>query len=155
METQSTPRHDDVEAMEIMVGDRAAVGNRHGLVVHYTEDEVTLSMDDDRNGPSQVFDRLDVNRVSHETVAATIGRNTPHDTASARDEAEEEGRPAHYGGKDDPYEAIKVILAWDCDFLEGNVIKYLKRYKLKGGVVDLAKARRYLDWLIEREAEKG
>ena len=25
--------------------------------------------------------------------------------------------PDHYGGKENPYEAIKVILAWDLDFV--------------------------------------
>ena len=40
------------------------------------------------------------------------------------------------------------------DFLQGNVIKYVCRYKLKNGVEDLKKARHYLDCLIERE-EKG
>lgn len=39
-------------------------------------------------------------------------------------------------------------------FLEGNVIKYVCRYKAKNGVEDLKKARHYLDCLIERE-EKG
>ena len=34
----------------------------------------------------------------------------------------------------------------------GNVIKYLCRYKTKGGVEDLNKARHYIDLLIEVEA---
>lgn len=34
-------------------------------------------------------------------------------------------------------------------FLRGNVIKYLTRYDQKGGVEDIRKARRYLDWLIQ------
>lgn len=34
-------------------------------------------------------------------------------------------------------------------FLRGNVIKYLARYDEKGGLVDLKKARHYLDRLIE------
>jgi hypothetical protein len=34
-------------------------------------------------------------------------------------------------------------------FLRGNAIKYLVRYKDKGGVEDLRKARHYLDKLIE------
>jgi hypothetical protein len=40
------------------------------------------------------------------------------------------------------------------DFLEGNIIKYVCRYKLKNGIEDLQKAKHYLDCLIERE-EKG
>lgn len=34
-------------------------------------------------------------------------------------------------------------------YLRGNVIKYMWRCELKGGVKDLRKARVYLDWLIK------
>ena len=37
-------------------------------------------------------------------------------------------------------------------FAAGNVIKYLCRYKTKGGIEDLKKARHCLDLLIEIEA---
>ena len=40
-------------------------------------------------------------------------------------------------------------------FLQGNVIKYLCRYRDKNGVEDLRKARHYLDKLIEVECEQG
>ena len=45
------------------------------------------------------------------------------------------------------------ILANNLGFLEGNIIKYITRYKDKGGTVDLHKARHYLDKLIEQEEE--
>lgn len=35
--------------------------------------------------------------------------------------------PAHYGGADNPYEAIKVIEAWDLGFCLGNTVKYIAR----------------------------
>lgn len=47
------------------------------------------------------------------------------------------------------------IQAWDyitlnrLGYLEGNIIKYVTRYKQKHGVQDLEKARHYLDKLIE------
>lgn len=43
------------------------------------------------------------------------------------------------------------ILAHDLGFLEGNVIKYVTRYRKKDGIQDLLKARHYLDKLIEVE----
>ena len=46
---------------------------------------------------------------------------------------------------------IDFIVANNMDFLEGNVIKYVARYKNKNGLEDLAKARHYLDMLIKRE----
>lgn len=47
---------------------------------------------------------------------------------------------------------IEFILANELGFCEGNVIKYLCRYKRKNGLEDLKKARQYLDFLIERES---
>ena len=48
---------------------------------------------------------------------------------------------------------IDFILANELGFCEGNVIKYLCRYKRKNGLEDLKKARQYLDFLIERESK--
>ena len=51
----------------------------------------------------------------------------------------------------------KAIQPWDyiagnnIGYLEGNVIKYVSRWRDKGGVADLEKARHYLDKLIELE----
>ena len=55
--------------------------------------------------------------------------------------------PGHYGGEENPYEAIKVIEAWGLDFHLGNVIKYISRAgkKDKGTVEDLKKAKWYID----------
>lgn len=40
-------------------------------------------------------------------------------------------------------------------FCQGNVIKYICRYKGKNGLEDLKKARVYLDWMIkDREKEE-
>lgn len=46
---------------------------------------------------------------------------------------------------------VDYINANNLGFLEGNVIKYITRYKRKGGVEDLRKARHYLDMLIQQE----
>ena len=56
--------------------------------------------------------------------------------------------PGHYPfvGSEDP---IDVCLKWGIGFCEGNVIKYVVRWKKKGGIEDLKKARIYLDRLIE------
>lgn len=65
--------------------------------------------------------------------------------------------PAHYGGADNPYEAIKVIKAWSLGFCLGNTVKYISRAGKKGDALeDLKKARWYLDREIqEREAANG
>ncbi len=59
--------------------------------------------------------------------------------------------PQHYGG-DTPYEAIKVIEAWNLGFCLGNTVKYISRAgkKDKAKIIeDLEKARWYLDREIQ------
>ena len=61
--------------------------------------------------------------------------------------------PKHYtNGKIEP---IDFINANNMDYLEGNIVKYISRYKLKNGVEDLKKASWYLDRLIKREEGKA
>jgi hypothetical protein len=43
---------------------------------------------------------------------------------------------------------IEYILANDLDFCEGNIIKYITRYKDKNGIEDLQKAKHYIELLI-------
>ena len=58
----------------------------------------------------------------------------------------------HYVGKAvQPWEAMEAWMPREAfiGFLEGNVIKYLARWRGKGGLQDLAKAAHYLDKLVE------
>jgi hypothetical protein len=66
--------------------------------------------------------------------------------------SEQVDHPAHYGGADNPYEAIKVIEAWGLGFCLGNAVKYIARAGKKSGsntLTDLEKARWYLDRMIQ------
>jgi hypothetical protein len=51
--------------------------------------------------------------------------------------------------------AVKAIQPWDfiiannLGYLEGNIIKYVSRWKDKGGIEDLKKAQHYMQKLIE------
>ncbi len=54
--------------------------------------------------------------------------------------------PSHYGGEDNPYEAIKVIEAWGLGFNLGNVVKYISRAGKKDAELqELKKAAWYLN----------
>jgi hypothetical protein len=53
----------------------------------------------------------------------------------------------HY--KEMSIQAWDYIIANNIGYMEGNIIKYVSRWQLKGGVEDLKKARHYLDKLIE------
>ena len=56
--------------------------------------------------------------------------------------------PQHYGGKENKYEAIKVIEAWDLGFCLGNTVKYISRAGKKDNTIqDLKKAL----WYLKRE----
>lgn len=55
----------------------------------------------------------------------------------------------HY--KDMKIQPVEYILANAIPFVEGSVIKYVSRWRSKGGVEDLRKARHFLDMLIEYE----
>ena len=60
--------------------------------------------------------------------------------------------PIYYGGADDPYEAIKVIEAWNLGFHLGNTVKYISRAGKKDGnsaTQDLRKAMFYLNRKFE------
>jgi hypothetical protein len=56
--------------------------------------------------------------------------------------------PQHYGGENNPYEAIKVIEAWRLSFCLGNTVKYISRAGKKDDVIqELEKAL----WYLQRE----
>jgi hypothetical protein len=62
-----------------------------------------------------------------------------------------------YGGdhyKTRSIEPWDYILANQIGFCEGNAIKYLTRWKSKGGVEDLRKAQHYIQKLIESQETK-
>jgi hypothetical protein len=65
--------------------------------------------------------------------------------------------PEHYGGKDNPYEVIKVIENWNLDFHLGNTVKYISRAGKKDTdkeLQDLKKAMFYLERKINNLENK-
>lgn len=46
---------------------------------------------------------------------------------------------------------VEYIHANSIPFIEGNVIKYVTRWRDKGGLADLEKAKHFIDLLIELE----
>lgn len=61
----------------------------------------------------------------------------------------------------DHYKSLKIqpiefIHANGIPFAEGSVIKYVTRWRAKGGIADLEKAKHFIELLIELEQkEKG
>lgn len=52
-----------------------------------------------------------------------------------------------------PIQPWDIIRAWELNYWEGNIVKYVLRHKGKNKVEDLEKARHYLDYLIENYDE--
>lgn len=56
----------------------------------------------------------------------------------------------------DHYKKLKIqpveyIHANNIPYMEGNIIKYITRWKAKAGIADLEKAKHYIDLLIQLE----
>ena len=56
--------------------------------------------------------------------------------------------PVHYHFEIDPCDYIHDI---QMNFAEGNVVKYITRWRYKDGIKDLYKAKQYIDMLIAKE----
>lgn len=60
---------------------------------------------------------------------------------------------SHY--KDLKIQPVEYIMANNIPYMEGNVIKYVTRWRDKGGLRDLEKAKHYLEMLIEMQNQKA
>ena len=71
---------------------------------------------------------------------------------------EQVNHPKHYGGKDNPYEAIKVIEAWELGFCLGNTVKYISRAGKKSLIGDTEKEHlqdlKKAAWYLNREIQR-
>jgi hypothetical protein len=59
----------------------------------------------------------------------------------------------HY--KDMPIQPVLYIHSNGIGYFEGNVIKYVSRWRAKNGIADLEKAKHYIELLIELETPRA
>lgn len=59
----------------------------------------------------------------------------------------------HY--KELAIQPVEFIHANGIGYMEGNVIKYVTRWRSKGGIADLEKAKHYIELLIELETQQA
>ena len=79
-----------------------------------------------------------------------------HDKRSFSNAEKGSANSVQHGGnhyKQHTYETWDVIADWGLGYFDGNAVKYLSRWRHKGGVEDLRKARHYIDKLIEMETQ--
>jgi hypothetical protein len=80
------------------------------------------------------------------------------DAVAKRNQAGRAARQTQVGG--DHYSKMKIqpidfITQNQLTFIQGNIIKYICRYKDKNGLQDLKKAQHYLNMLLEKEYGVG
>ena len=63
-----------------------------------------------------------------------------------KEDIENKTKPTYYGTG---FDVIDFCQKNNLDFMQGNVIKYVTRYKEKNGKEDLLKAREYIDRIIK------
>lgn len=76
-----------------------------------------------------------------------------NDTLSSRNPLDIQVGGAHY--KDMAIQPVQFIHANGIGYFEGNVIKYVARWRKKNGIADLEKAKHYIDLLIDLERSSG
>ena len=59
----------------------------------------------------------------------------------------------HY--KNQAIQPVEYIHANNLDFFEGNVVKYVTRWRNKNGMADLEKAKHYIELLMQLESDKS
>ena len=92
--------------------------------------------------------------ISVTTNTPRAGESEEQIAARSAPRGDTVNHPAHYKSAAG-VEVIDVIEAFGLGFHEGNIVKYLLRWRQKGGVEDLRKARWYLDRFIEQEAARA
>jgi len=78
-------------------------------------------------------------------------RYNPEDVAFNKRALDVQVAGNHY--KDLAIQPVEYIHANNIGYFEGNVIKYVSRWRNKNGVKDLEKAKHYIDLLIELEGK--
>jgi hypothetical protein len=93
-------------------------------------------------------DQLDrINQMKMQSIAPD---RTPSTLTTALDK---QVAGDHY--KDQPIQPVEYIYANAIGYFEGNVIKYVSRWRKKNGIADLEKAKHYIELLIELETRNA
>lgn len=103
--------------------------------------------------PKKYWENTNQNKLMEFTENTSIKKDNGLERIMNKIMNKQVEHPSYYGGENNPYEAIKVIEAWDLGFNLGNVVKYISRCGkkdlkndiLKSKIEDLEKAQFYLN----------
>lgn len=104
------------------------------------------------------FDYNEFKNIKCPRCAANMSPEMQAEIMLPKVEKEMVNHPAHYGGEDNPYEAIKVIVAlgWGEGFCLGSALKYLVRQGKKSDQIqDLEKAAWYTNYWVDYLKSEG
>ena len=80
------------------------------------------------------------------------GFNPPYKKNQKGDVTMNNIKPDHYG--DSGIDVISFCQANKLDFMQGNVVKYITRYRKKNGLEDVRKAVEYINRILANEYPK-
>lgn len=112
----------------------------------------------------EYFERYDGNEAINiktliDTIDSAIARSEPIEAVAEEEKsADMVNHPSHYADKQiEVIDYIRDTLTKEgfTEYCGGNVLKYVSRWRHKGGAEDLKKARVYLDWMIESAEKEG
>lgn len=98
-----------------------------------------------------IWEKFGVVKMKNATNDKGKSKNAPQNVSDSVN------HPSHYcAGRVECIEGIKAALGDEFPaYCQGNVLKYVWRWKFKGGLEDLKKAQVYLRWMIATvEGEK-
>lgn len=116
--------------------------------------QYSVELDDD--GDICVYDNEDYGWCSVHTIRGNFALLSKQEPNGMPSEFKDVAKQEHYVNNGiEPIELMRKNFSPEefQGFLQGNVLKYMLRYKKKNGLEDLKKAQVYLGWLIE-EVEK-
>lgn len=145
------------------IGDKVEIDGDTFMIAHPPGDDICLGcyFDDGYsklacNGCESIqciFTKIEENPTSEQVRACTAKGETPHKKpkSAIKSALDKQEGGDHYKVSVQP---IEYILANNLGFCEGNVVKYITRWKNKNGVEDLKKVIHYVEYLIEQEESK-
>ena len=111
------------------------------------------------NGNCDQGRRCDCENLESVQSALKVAQDNPYWKEEAMSDLPKDPRAldvqiggGHYKGM--KIQPVEYIHANNIPFIEGAVIKYVSRWRTKGGIEDVKKARHFLDLLIELEGRK-
>ena len=131
METKKVKCINDKIKIPLTIGEVYDVINEDNIVYYIKDNEKCIFGYNKENFDELISDNKETNYIQTSTTAID---------------------PKHYQL---PIEPKDFIIKNELGFCEGNVIKYICRYKQKNGVEDLKKAKQYIDFLIDEIETKN